>query len=55
MFSDFGHNVVCIDKDINKIERLRRGESPIYEPGLEEIRSKHKGKNFHLKQIYQIL
>ncbi len=36
-FSDFGHNVVCIDKDVKKIESLRNGESPIYEPGLEEI------------------
>jgi UDPglucose 6-dehydrogenase len=36
-FSDFGHKVVCIDRDVKKIERLRNGESPIYEPGLEEI------------------
>jgi UDPglucose 6-dehydrogenase len=35
--SDFGHDVVCIDKDGGKIDRLRRGEIPIYEPGLAEI------------------
>ncbi|MEO6091798.1 MAG: UDP-glucose/GDP-mannose dehydrogenase family protein [Novosphingobium sp.] len=36
-FADFGHEVVCIDKDPGKIERLRAGEMPIYEPGLEEL------------------
>jgi len=36
-FADFGHQVTCIDKDASKIERLRRGESPIYEPGLDGI------------------
>lgn len=36
-FADFGHNVVCIDKDVEKIAALRRGEVPIYEPGLEAL------------------
>ena len=36
-FADFGHDVVCIDKDPGKIERLRAGEMPIYEPGLDEL------------------
>ena len=36
-FADFGHDVVCIDKDAAKIDRLERGEIPIFEPGLEEI------------------
>ena len=36
-FSDFGHDVVCIDKDAGKITQLERGESPIYEPGLETM------------------
>ena len=36
-FSDFGHDVICIDKDTKKIEKLRKGVSPIYEPGLDEI------------------
>ncbi len=36
-FADFGHDVVCIDKDPAKIERLRGGEMPIYEPGLDDL------------------
>jgi UDPglucose 6-dehydrogenase len=36
-FSDFGHDVVCVDKDERKIEALRRGVMPIYEPGLGQL------------------
>src|SRR5689334_5850413 len=36
-FADFGHDVVCVDKDETKIAALMRGEVPIYEPGLNEI------------------
>jgi len=36
-FADFGHDVCCIDKDAGKIERLKRGEIPIFEPGLEDL------------------
>ncbi|MBT3764621.1 MAG: UDP-glucose/GDP-mannose dehydrogenase family protein [Rhodospirillaceae bacterium] len=36
-FSEFGVDVVCVDKDESKIERLNRGEMPIYEPGLEAL------------------
>ena len=36
-FADFGHDVVCIDKDPAKIESLRAGIMPIYEPGLAEL------------------
>ena len=35
--SDFGHEVVCIDKDAGRIAALQRAEAPIYEPGLSEI------------------
>ena len=35
-FSEFGHSVVCVDKDSSKIDRLNGGEIPIFEPGLEE-------------------
>ncbi|KPF81858.1 UDP-glucose/GDP-mannose dehydrogenase family protein [Novosphingobium sp. AAP93] len=36
-FADFGHDVVCIDKDAGKIARLNAGVMPIYEPGLSEL------------------
>ena len=36
-FSDFGHHVVCVDKDEAKIAALRAGRMPIYEPGLEQL------------------
>ncbi len=36
-FSEFGHHVVCVDKDQAKIDALKSGRMPIYEPGLEEI------------------
>ena len=36
-FSDFGHEVVCVDKDAGKIEALRAGRMPIYEPGLDGL------------------
>ena len=40
-FSDFGHDVVCVDKDPHKIETLNHGEVPIYEPGLKELMAKN--------------
>ena len=40
-FSDFGHEVVCVDKDAGKIAQLHRGEVPIYEPGLEALLRKN--------------
>jgi len=36
-FSEFGHDVICVDKDATKIESLKRGEIPIYEPGLDTL------------------
>lgn len=36
-FSEFGFDVTCVDKDAGKIERLERGEVPIYEPGLDAL------------------
>ncbi|HEU0043864.1 UDP-glucose/GDP-mannose dehydrogenase family protein [Sphingomonas sp.] len=36
-FSDFGHEVVCVDKDADKIDALKAGRMPIYEPGLDQL------------------
>src|SRR6478672_9705673 len=36
-FAHLGHEVVCVDIDAAKVERLARGELPIFEPGLEQI------------------
>jgi UDPglucose 6-dehydrogenase len=36
-FADVGHNVICVDNDMQKIKLLQAGKVPIYEPGLEEV------------------
>ncbi|MGH2880232.1 MAG: UDP-glucose dehydrogenase family protein [Solirubrobacteraceae bacterium] len=43
-FAELGSEVWCVDIDAEKVERLRRGEVPIYEPGLEELLVKHSGR-----------
>ena len=42
-FSEFGVEVVCVDKDAGKIARLQRGEIPIYEPGLDAAGGEQRG------------
>jgi UDPglucose 6-dehydrogenase len=37
ILSDFGHSIICVDNDAKKVERLKRGEVPIFEPGLDPI------------------
>jgi len=46
-FSDFGNDVICVDKDENKINSLKKGKVPIYEPGLSEL----VVKNFRNKRL----
>jgi UDPglucose 6-dehydrogenase len=43
-FAELGSEVWCVDIDASKVQRLRRGEVPIYEPGLEELLARHSGR-----------
>jgi UDPglucose 6-dehydrogenase len=45
MFAKVGNNVVCVDKDENKINLLKKGEVPIYEPGLNQIIAEARVEN----------
>ena len=45
VFADLGNEVICVDKDESKIAMLRRGEMPIYEPGLEEMVERNASDN----------
>ncbi len=40
-FSDFGHDVVCVEKNPERLAKLKAGEVPIYEPGLDELMARN--------------
>lgn len=44
-FADFGNHIICVDKDEEKIKKLKDGISPIYEPGLSELLQYNTGEN----------
>ena len=45
-FADFGHRVICVDNDARRIAALKRGEIPIFEPGLADLieANAHRGQ-----------
>ena len=47
-FADIGNQVICVDKDLDKINKLKSGISPIYEPGLDELIK----KNYSAKRLF---
>ncbi|MEO1017363.1 MAG: UDP-glucose/GDP-mannose dehydrogenase family protein, partial [Pseudomonadota bacterium] len=50
-FAEFGLDVTCVDKDAAKIEQLRNGRIPIYEPGLEDLVQRHyRGGRLHFTE-----
>ena len=44
-FAQVGHQVICVDNDERKVEMLRSGEVPIYEPGLEQLVQRNVSAN----------
>jgi UDPglucose 6-dehydrogenase len=53
-FAEIGHQVTCIDIDQSKVESLKQGKSPIYEPGLEELLLRNmRAKRLNFSSQYQ--
>jgi UDPglucose 6-dehydrogenase len=51
-FADLGHEVTAVDVDPSVVERLAAGESPIHEPGLDELVAEHAGDRLHATTDY---
>ena len=50
-FADLGNEVICVDKNLNKINKLKKSIIPIYEPGLDELLKK-KYQSWKIKVFY---
>jgi UDPglucose 6-dehydrogenase len=54
-FAELGSEVWCVDIDAEKVERLNRGESPLYEPGLAELLTRHASRLHFSTQLSEAL
>src|SRR5919204_4919588 len=54
-FADVGHEVAAVDVDVAKIEALRRGESPIHEPGIDELLERNRDRMAFTTEIADLL
>ena len=54
LFAELGHDVIAVDVDADKVEKINRGVCPIYEPGADELLAKHVGKNLRASTEYEI-
>jgi UDPglucose 6-dehydrogenase len=54
-FADVGHEVAAVDVDVAKIEALRRGESPIHEPGIDELLERNRDRMVFTTEIADLL
>ncbi len=52
-FAELGHEVICIDIDEEKVQKINDGIAPIHENGLEELLRKHTGRSLHATTDYQ--
>ena len=41
-FAEFGYQTICVDKDKNRLQILKDGKCPFFEPGMDELLTKHK-------------
>ena len=51
-FAEFGYSVTCIDKDTERIEKLKSGKCPFFEPGMDKLLDKHINKTKLFTLIY---
>ena len=47
-FAEFGYSVTCIDKDNDRLEKLKSGKCPFFEPGMGDLLDKHINKTIYI-------
>lgn len=54
-WAEMGHDITCVDNDSKKIDMLRNGQSPIYEPGLEDLMKKNSNRIFFTTDLASVV